>query len=156
MSAVITAKDVRDACISPKTQQAYASAIRAMSKWIVDTKGDGSSEYFDANRQINLTVFTPRDFEEFLLEKRKHVTVSTLNGYSSAIKDLHRRNQIPLLAAYEKDFATFFSGLKRMQASKYQKGCPKESAKTRFLTLYIKSCVELPFNVMTADLLIFS
>ncbi|KAF0724833.1 hypothetical protein Ae201684P_020346 [Aphanomyces euteiches] len=104
-------------------------------------KGDGSSEYFDANRQINLTVFTPRDFEEFLLERRKHVTVSTLNGYSSAIKDLHRRNHIPLLAAYEKDFATFFSGLKRMQASKYQKGCPKESGKDPLpYSLYEELC----------------
>ncbi|KAG6946967.1 hypothetical protein JG687_00016400, partial [Phytophthora cactorum] len=79
--------------------------------------------------QIELTRFTPVDFEAFLLEKRKTVTISTLNSYPSVVKDLYRRKEVPLPDAYEKQMATFFSGLKRLQAAKFQSGAPKESGK---------------------------
>jgi hypothetical protein len=125
----VTAKDVREACISAKAQQAYRGSLRAMSKWIVENKKQHSSIYFDTNGQIDLKRFTLAECELFLLDKRKSVSVSTLNGYSSALKDLYRRQEVPLPVTYEKSMATFFSGLKRMQAAKYQSGAPRESGK---------------------------
>ncbi|KAG2808798.1 hypothetical protein PC129_g15240 [Phytophthora cactorum] len=125
----VTTKDVRDACISTKTQQAYRGSLRAMSKWIVDTRKHESPAFFDINGEIDLKRFTMAEFESFLLEKRKTVGVSTLNEYRNALKDLYRRKDVPLPTAYEKNMATFFSGLKRMQAAKYQSGTPRESGK---------------------------
>ncbi|KAJ8548481.1 hypothetical protein ON010_g11192 [Phytophthora cinnamomi] len=75
-------------------------------------------------QDIDLSRFTSQEFEEFLVEKRKAVSVSTLNSYRSALKDLYRRKQILLPPSYEKSMSTFFSGLKRLQASKYQSGSP--------------------------------
>ncbi|ETP22191.1 hypothetical protein F441_04442 [Phytophthora nicotianae CJ01A1] len=71
----------------------------------------------------------PTDFEYFLLEKTKTVRISTLNSYRSALKDLYRRKEVPLPSAYDKSLTTFFSGLKRLQADKYQSGSPKDSGK---------------------------
>ncbi|KAG3113690.1 hypothetical protein PI124_g6039 [Phytophthora idaei] len=67
-----------------------------MSKWIVDTRKHESSAFFDTIGEIDLKRFTLAEFESFLLEKRKMVGVSTLNGYRSALKDLYRRKDVPL------------------------------------------------------------
>ncbi|KAG6971862.1 hypothetical protein JG687_00001808 [Phytophthora cactorum] len=77
----VTAKDVRVACISSRAQLAYRGSLRAISKWIIESKKNETPSYFDATGQIELTRFTPVDFEAFLLEKRKTVTISTLNSY---------------------------------------------------------------------------
>ncbi|ETN17272.1 hypothetical protein PPTG_05113 [Phytophthora nicotianae INRA-310] len=137
----VTAKDVRDACISVKTQQAYRSSLRAMSKWIRDTKMEQAPTFFDASGNIDLDRFTLDEFDSFLMEKRKNVGVSTLNGYRSALKDLYRRQDVPLPNTFEKKMATLFSGLKRMQATKYQSGAPKESGKEPLpYSLYQQLC----------------
>ncbi|ETN06690.1 hypothetical protein PPTG_12739 [Phytophthora nicotianae INRA-310] len=86
----VTAQDVREACVAKRTQLAYAVSLRVISRWIGSTKKNDSSNYFDGAGQIDLRRFTAADFEAFLLEKRKKVGVSTLNGFRSAIKDLYR------------------------------------------------------------------
>nr|CAI72257.1 hypothetical protein PI35.0080 [Phytophthora infestans]CAI72348.1 hypothetical protein PI49.0560 [Phytophthora infestans] len=137
----VTARDVREACISGRTQQAYRGALRSISKWIVETKKNEMAAYFDSTGQIELTQFTSADFEAFLLEKRKTVTINTLNSYRSAIKDLYRRKEVPLPEAYDKQMATFFSGLKRLQAARFQSGAPKESGKDPLpYSLYQQLC----------------
>jgi len=137
----VTSRDVREACIAARTQRAYAGSLRTLSRWIVDTKKQDSHLYFDKSGQINLRRFTSADFEAFLLEKRKTVGVSSLNGYRSAIKDLYRRNELPLPSVYEKSMSTFFSGLKRLQASKLQGGAPTVSGKDPLpYSLYHKLC----------------
>ncbi|POM62610.1 LOW QUALITY PROTEIN: hypothetical protein PHPALM_28209 [Phytophthora palmivora] len=93
------------------------------------------------SKLTELTRFTPADFEAFLLEKRKKVRISTLNRYRSALKDLYRRKEVPIPVAYDKSMATFFSGLKRMQAAKYQASAPKESGKDPLpYSLYQQLC----------------
>ncbi|ETN20619.1 hypothetical protein PPTG_03589 [Phytophthora nicotianae INRA-310] len=79
----VTAKDVRDACISVKTQQSYRSSLRAMSKWIRDTKMEQAPTFFDPSGNIDLDHFTLDEFDSFLMEKRKTVGVSTLNGIAA-------------------------------------------------------------------------
>ncbi|KAG2759481.1 hypothetical protein PC129_g15684 [Phytophthora cactorum] len=82
-----------------------------MTKWIVDTRKHESPAFFDINGEKDLKCFTLAEFESFLLEKRKTVGVSTLNGHRSALKDLYRRKNVPLPTAYEKNMATFFFGI---------------------------------------------
>ncbi|ETN01876.1 hypothetical protein PPTG_16952 [Phytophthora nicotianae INRA-310] len=125
----ITVQDIRNACVSSKTYRAYKGSLASISKWIRASKGESGSHYFTADGEIDVGVFTARDFESFLLEKRKTVSVVTLSGYRSAIKNLYRRRDVPLPIAYEKSMATFFSGLKRMEATRLQSGSPKESGK---------------------------
>ncbi|KAG6949066.1 hypothetical protein JG687_00015095 [Phytophthora cactorum] len=104
-------------------------------------KGDQAASYFHSDGHIELTRFTPDDFEAFLLEKRKPVRISTLNSYRSALKDLYRRKEVPLPIAYDKSLTTFFSGLKRLQADKYQSGLLKDSGKDPLpYSLYQQLC----------------
>ncbi|DAZ99858.1 TPA: LOW QUALITY PROTEIN: hypothetical protein N0F65_008601 [Lagenidium giganteum] len=138
--ADITAKDVRDACISTRTQRAYRSNVRLLSKWIEDTKSDASI-YFHADGEINLTVFTPQDFEAFLISKRKSVGISTLNGYRSAIcigvKSCNTRE------AWQPS-SLVSSGWQRLQCRPLGQKSP---GKTHCHFQYTKSCVQLPLLV---------
>ncbi|ETN21808.1 hypothetical protein PPTG_01900 [Phytophthora nicotianae INRA-310] len=135
----ITVQDIRNACVSSKTYRAYKGSLASISKWIRASKGESGSQYFTADGEIDVGVFTARDFESFLLEKRKTVSVATLSGYRSAIKDLYRRREVPL--PIEKSMATFFSGLKRMEATRLQSGSPKESGKDPLpFSLYRELC----------------
>ncbi|KAJ8575936.1 hypothetical protein ON010_g3273 [Phytophthora cinnamomi] len=68
-------QDVRDACVSSKTQRAYRGSLAVISRWIRSSKGDEPPMYFTSTIQLNLTDFTPSAFEAFLLKKRKSVTV---------------------------------------------------------------------------------
>ncbi len=77
--------DVRNACISTRTQQSYTSSLRTIANWINQNK-QNPERFFDTTGAINLERFTPSDLEAFLLARRQSVTVSTLNGYRSAIK----------------------------------------------------------------------
>ncbi|POM69964.1 Hypothetical protein PHPALM_13695 [Phytophthora palmivora] len=95
----VTAKDVREACVSSRTQQAYRGSLRALSKWIIEIKKNEASANFDKTGEIELTRFTPADFEAFLLEKRKN--------YRSALKDLYRRKEVPIPVAYDKVWLHF-------------------------------------------------
>ncbi|ETK82176.1 hypothetical protein L915_12394 [Phytophthora nicotianae] len=137
----VTAQDVRDACVSSKTQRAYNGSLRVISRWIKATKPDNTDQYFDSNGQIILDHFTPSDFDDFLLEKRKSVSVGMLSGYRSAIKDLYRKKERSLPLAYNSKLTRLFSGLKRTEVSKFQSGSPKESGKAPLpFSLYRDLC----------------
>lgn len=69
--------------------------------------------------------------------------MGTLSGYRSAIKDLCHRKAIPLPAAYSNSLATFFSGLKHMEAAKFQAGSAREFGKDPLpYSLYRHLCRE--------------
>ncbi|KAG3067194.1 hypothetical protein PI124_g21853 [Phytophthora idaei] len=122
----VTAQDVRDAYVSSKTQRAYKGSIPVTARWIRSSKGEEAPRYFSAEGEIDIVQFLARDFEEVLIEQRKSVTMATLSGYRRDIKDLYRRREVALPAAYEKCMAIYISGLKRMQASRLQSGSEKD------------------------------
>ncbi|ETM46122.1 hypothetical protein L914_08952, partial [Phytophthora nicotianae] len=75
------------------------------------------------------------------------IGASTLNVYRNALKDLYRRQEIPLPETFDLNMGTSFSGLKRMQVAKYQYGAPRESGKDTSRTHYTSSLVVLRFLV---------
>ncbi|ETO74213.1 hypothetical protein F444_09988 [Phytophthora nicotianae P1976] len=111
-------------------------------RWYWRQYGDPEVTAHDVrDAQINLDHFTPSDFDDFLLEKRKSVSVGMLSGYRSAIKDLYRKKERSLPLAYNSKLTRLFSGLKRMEASKFQSGSPKESRKNPLpFSLYCELC----------------
>lgn len=52
-----------------------------------------------------------------------------MSGYRSAIKSLYRTKRLALPAEYADDMRTFYSGLKRIEATTIQSGGAKESGK---------------------------
>ncbi|KAJ8524389.1 hypothetical protein ON010_g16729 [Phytophthora cinnamomi] len=62
-------------------------------------------------------------------DRRKPVGVSTLNGYRSAIESLTRPEADPSSSFLREEHVTFFTVLKRLQASMYQSGSLRESGK---------------------------
>ncbi|KAE8890864.1 hypothetical protein PF005_g4616 [Phytophthora fragariae] len=121
----LSAESVRRACTSSRTQTAYRSYRRGVAAWIRQTKEE-PEQYFEPGGGIDINVFTPKDFEEFLLSKMcasgKTLKVTTLGGYRSAIKDIYREKKLALPAAYADEMKTFFAGLKRIEAERNQTG----------------------------------
>jgi hypothetical protein len=119
----LSAENVRRACTSSRTQTAYRSCRRGVAAWIRRTKEE-SEQYFEPSGGIDVDVFTPKHFEEFLLSKMnasgKTLKVTTLGGYRSAIKDIYREKKLVLPAAYADNMKTFFAGLKRIEAERNQ------------------------------------
>ncbi|KAG6956563.1 hypothetical protein JG688_00011364 [Phytophthora aleatoria] len=73
------------------------------------------------------------------MEKRQSVSVGTLSGYRSAMKELFRRKETPRPAAYSNMLVTFFSGLTRMEAFKFNQDPKKSLSKTHCHSLYTAS-----------------
>lgn len=147
----LTGSNVRDSCISSSTKSAYRSYINGISKWLRETRDD-PDQYFDAPGVLNLTTFTPELFEEFLLAQinkpGKKLSVVTLGGYRSAIKNQYRIKRMALPAKYGEELTTFFSGLKRIQGDDLQSGSARTSGKMPLTySLYEKvSCETLRLN----------
>ncbi|KAJ0398878.1 hypothetical protein ATCC90586_009809 [Pythium insidiosum] len=122
---IVPAEEVsmRDAWTAASTKKSYRSHLNQISVWIRQTLSE-PERYFDAEGIVDVTVFTPRLFEDFLLAKlnSKTIKVSTLGGYRSAVRDLYRRKRLQLPAEYQDDMKTFFSGMKRTETSERQAG----------------------------------
>ncbi len=126
----VSAAMVRAACISASTQRSYASNVRVISQWIKSNHEDWR-QFFDETGAIDVTVFTPQHFEQFLVDRTnaRAVKVTTLSGYRSAMKNMYRSKQIPIPHEYGEDLKTLFSGMKRIEASEHQSGGIKHTGK---------------------------
>ena len=124
--------EIRSLCVSPATAKAYASYVRSISRWIHNTLPN-PEQYFHAPFALNLAYFTPQIFEDFIVfqlnHRSKQLSITTLSGYRSAVKDQYRQQRLAIPDAYDGDMKAFFSGLKRMQNDCLQKGSSKESGK---------------------------
>ena len=74
-----------------QTQALYKRSSQTISKWIVEPKHDEAPQYFDFDGQLDLTVFSPTDFESILIEMRSSAYASTLNVYRISVNDLYRK-----------------------------------------------------------------
>ncbi|ETV90508.1 hypothetical protein H310_14698 [Aphanomyces invadans] len=92
---------------------------------------------------INLVIFDYANFTEFVLYKYKiaKVSLQTLSGYRSAIKDYYERHKVPLPAGYASDVTAIFEGILRLCASEAQAGSIKACGKQplRYLQ-YVELC----------------
>ncbi|KAE9073512.1 hypothetical protein PF010_g25041 [Phytophthora fragariae] len=123
------------------SQQKLSKRIAAASAPFIETKKHESSAFFGATGEIDLKRFTLAEFEAFLLEKRKTVGVSTLNVYRSAVKDLYRRQDIPLPESYVKNMAAFFFGIETNASCQVSIGCAKRIGKDPLpYSLYQQLC----------------
>lgn len=140
----LSGAQVRASCISESSRRAYASCINSISRWIEETQED-SGRFFDELGSIDLSHFTHVHFEKYLLYRLntpgKELTASSMGGYWSAMKDLYRTKRIDVPAAYEADMKTFFSGLKRIESSKIQRGDKKDTGKSAMtFSKYVEFC----------------
>lgn len=67
-SGSLSAEHVRRACTTSRTQNAYRSYRNGITAWIRSSKTD-PARYFEPSGEIDINVFTPKDFESFLLFK---------------------------------------------------------------------------------------
>jgi len=133
---------VRAKCIAAGTVGRYKSYLNGIRKWVMANKTIiNPQRFFTTAGELDPSAFTPKDFEAFLLAKRKDLKAVTLGGYRSAMKDLYRRNNLLVPAEYGAGMKTLFSGIKRLQAEIEQTGDARSSGK-RALTYsrYEKLC----------------
>jgi hypothetical protein len=136
----LDADQVRNACTAPNTKKAYRSYTKGLAAWIRQTQS-APDTFFEEDGSINLAVFLPSHFEDFLLHKINSggLKVSTLSGYRSALKDLYRQKRVALPVEYLEDLTTFFRGLKRVEADNDQAGRGRKSGKEPLtFSLYIQ------------------
>ncbi|DAZ92444.1 TPA: hypothetical protein N0F65_000228 [Lagenidium giganteum] len=61
-------------------------------QWLASAR-ENPEQYFDEDGELNVHVFRPSDFEEFLLAKvndsTQMIKASTLTGFRSAVKDVY-------------------------------------------------------------------
>jgi hypothetical protein len=144
-AALIDGSQARNACVvASPTQNAYRSYLNSIARWIQASQPD-HERFFDLCGQVDVMVFTPLHFEEFLLsrfnDEQKKVKVVTLGGYRSAIKDLYRRQRLPIPVDYTNDLKTLFSELSRIEADRQQKGTTRTSGKAPLsYALYEQLC----------------
>ncbi|KAG6942888.1 hypothetical protein JG688_00017869 [Phytophthora aleatoria] len=103
-------------------------------------KRDQAASYFDSDGQIQLTRFTPDDFEASLLEKKKDCGHQHAQQLFQCIKGLVSAKISTATDCVRQEFDDVFWGLKRLQADKYQSG-PKDSGKDPLpYSLYQQLC----------------
>ena len=128
----VSAAQARESCISASTRKAYSSNLNVISKWIRETQ-ENPARFFDSDGVIDVHVFTHEHFEAFLLcrinDTDNQVRVSTLSGYSSALKHLYRGKRLPVPQQYGEELKTLFPGLKRLEADTVQSGVAQHQGK---------------------------
>ncbi|RLN96428.1 hypothetical protein BBJ28_00002947, partial [Nothophytophthora sp. Chile5] len=101
------------------TQQAYRCCISGLSKRLHRTQGKKAGRLFDSSGGLNLSVFSPQCFVDFLVahsvDKATPLRPSTLSTYRSALKDLFRQRGLTPPTRL-KGTKRLFSGIKRKQA----------------------------------------
>lgn len=129
----VSSEQARRSSVSSSTLASYTSCHRGIVRWIRETQPN-PEVYLDANGIIDVAVFPPALFEAYVLFRFNHadkpVKVATLEGYRSAIKYLYGVRRLPVPIEYEKDLATFFSGLGRIEADRVQLGTVARSGKS--------------------------
>ncbi|RHY14810.1 hypothetical protein DYB32_010817 [Aphanomyces invadans] len=93
--------------VSRSTKAGYKSGLNQVKKWIM---AHGSPIMLMHDGAIDLTVFQYSDFLAFIqwqyqCTSNKH---GTLASYRSAIKDLYKRENVPLPVEYDGDMKDLF------------------------------------------------
>ncbi|OWY92560.1 hypothetical protein PHMEG_00038392 [Phytophthora megakarya] len=98
---------------TPNTKKAYKSYIKGLSQWIRATQ-DAPDSFFEEDGSLDLSIFLPFHFEQFLMDKMNAGTIkiSTLMGYRSAVKDVYRQKRFDLPTEYNNDLKTTSTGLR--------------------------------------------
>ncbi|RHY44149.1 hypothetical protein DYB38_011537 [Aphanomyces astaci] len=137
----ITVQDLRDNRLAEGSKKGYLSGVRQVVAWLRES---GRSGTINPDGSINLDVFSYEDFTEFLLYKYKSagVSLSTLSGYRSAIKDYYSRQNMALPAGFVTDATAIYQGttsapskiqlqlgIRRFCASETQSGAIKPGGK---------------------------
>ncbi|RHZ22266.1 hypothetical protein DYB37_010457 [Aphanomyces astaci] len=123
-----TVQDLRDNRLAMSSKKGYHSGINQVVIWL---HSSGRSNMVNDDGSINLNEFGYAEFTEFVLYKYKHakVSLSTLSGYRSAIKDYYNRLNVPLPAGFANDATVIFQGIRRLCASETQSGAIKPGGK---------------------------
>ncbi|ETV65002.1 hypothetical protein H257_18206 [Aphanomyces astaci] len=124
----ITVQDLRDNRLAEGSKKGYLSGVRQVVAWLRES---GRSGTINPDGSINLDVFSYEDFTEFVLYKYKSagVSLSTLSGYRSAIKDYYSRQNVALSAGFVTDATAIYQGIRRLCASETQTGAIKPGGK---------------------------
>ncbi|RHY87747.1 hypothetical protein DYB37_013029 [Aphanomyces astaci] len=103
----ITVQDLRDNRLAEGSKKGYLSGVRHVVAWLRES---GRSGTINPDGSINLDVFCYEDFTEFVLYKYKSagVSLSTLSGYRSAIKDCYNRQNVALPAGLVTDATAIY------------------------------------------------
>ncbi|ETV99608.1 hypothetical protein H310_08259 [Aphanomyces invadans] len=88
-----TVQDLRDNRLAISSKKGYRSGVNQIVAWLRES---GSSHIVNTDGTINLAIFDYADFTEFVLYKYKiaKVSIQTLSGYRSAIKDYYKRHNV--------------------------------------------------------------
>ncbi|RHZ40450.1 hypothetical protein DYB26_015732, partial [Aphanomyces astaci] len=123
-----TVQDLRDNRLADSSKNGYRSGMKQIVKWL---QTSGRSDRLNADGSLNLTVFSYMDFTEFVLYKYKDagVSLSTLSGYRSALKDYYNTQGVPLPIGFTNDATIIYQGIRRLCASETQAGDIKPGTK---------------------------
>ncbi|RHY51693.1 hypothetical protein DYB30_013928, partial [Aphanomyces astaci] len=123
-----TVQDLRDNRLAESSQKGYRSGVKQITIWM---QASGRAHMLNADGSINLELFGYGDFTEFVLHKYKNsgVTLSTLSGYRSALKDYYNKQNVPLPNGFGTDATVIYQGIRRLCASETQAGAIKSGTK---------------------------
>ncbi|RHY01688.1 hypothetical protein DYB25_012131 [Aphanomyces astaci] len=104
-----TLEDIRDMRVADSTKKGYKSGLNQIKKWI---SGHGSPAMLKSDGTINLQVFEYNDFLAFVqwVYQNTSNTPGTIASYRSALKDLYKRENIPVPVEYESEMKDIFQG----------------------------------------------
>ncbi|ETW01156.1 hypothetical protein H310_06758 [Aphanomyces invadans] len=103
-----TLEEIRDMRVSRSTKAGYKSGLNQVKKWIM---AHGSPIMLKHDGAIDLTVFQYSDFLAFIQwQYQCSNKPGTLASYRSAIKDLYKRENVPLPVEYDGDMKGLFQG----------------------------------------------
>lgn len=95
--------------VSKSTKASYKSGLNQIKRWIMQ---HGNANMLNPDGTINLEKFHYRDFLLFLQWTYQNTSnkPSTLASYRSAIRDLYKRQNIPVPTDYDVDMKDIFQG----------------------------------------------
>ncbi|ETV92137.1 hypothetical protein H310_13391 [Aphanomyces invadans] len=104
-----TVQDFRDNRLADSSKKGYRSGLNQIAKWLASS---GRGSMVDQDGSINLNAFGYADFTEFLLYKYKvaGVSISTLSGYRSALRDYYNKCNIAPPPEFANDATVIFQG----------------------------------------------
>lgn len=105
-----TVQDLRDNRLADNSKKGYRSGLNQIAKWLASS---GRASMVDDDGSIDLNEFGYADFTEFLLYKYKvaGVSLSTLSGYRSALRDYYNKSSIAPPPEFASDATIIFQGI---------------------------------------------
>ncbi|ETW06563.1 hypothetical protein H310_02780 [Aphanomyces invadans] len=128
-----TVQDLRDNRLADSSKKGYRSGMTQIMKWLISS---GREFMVDDDGLIKLDVFGYTDFTEFVLYKYKvaGVSLSTLSGYRSALRDYYNKRNVVPPPEFASDATVTFQGKfwlsqMRLCATETQAGAIKAGTK---------------------------